>query len=80
MPTLIVAHVHDRCVVTPPSAAPAIRAALTKAPKTEIMMLDGGMSPGNIDECMGDGAHSFYGMHPEVIERVAAWIKAQPAG
>jgi hypothetical protein len=77
VPTLIVAHVHDRCIVTPPTGVPAIRAALTKAPKTEILMLDGGASPGNIDECMGDGAHSYYGMHPEVIERVAAWINAQ---
>jgi hypothetical protein len=78
VPTLIVAHVHDRCIVTPPTDAPVIRAELTQAPKTEVLMLDGGSSPGNIDECQGDGAHSYYGMHPEVIERVAAWIKAQP--
>jgi hypothetical protein len=78
VPTLIVAHVYDRCIVTPPTNAPAIRAALTKAPKTEILMLNGGSSPGNVDECQGSGAHSFYGMQPQVIERVAAWIKTQP--
>lgn len=77
VPTLIVSHVGDTCIVTPPDDAPTIRAALTHAPKSEVMMVDGGTVPTQIEQCLGGGQHSFQGMQTEVIGRVAAWIKAR---
>jgi len=41
VPTLIVAHAYDKCDVSPPANAADIRAALTQAPKTEVMMFSG---------------------------------------
>jgi hypothetical protein len=77
VPTLIVSHVGDSCIATPPSDAPEIRAALTKAPKAEVIMVEGGSVPTKIDQCFGGGQHSFAGMQNEVIERIATWMKAQ---
>ncbi len=79
VPTLILSHVADACRTNPPTDAPAIQAALTRAAKTEVIMVNGGTGPSDFNECKGGGSHSFAGMQPTVIERVAAWIKAQRA-
>jgi hypothetical protein len=78
VPTLIVAHAFDTCEATPPADAPAIRAALTRAPKVEVLMVEGGIGGSPYTNFCSASAHTFNGMQPEVIERVATWIKAQP--
>jgi pimeloyl-ACP methyl ester carboxylesterase len=78
VPTLIVSHADDPCIATPPADAPLIRVALTKAPKSEVMIVNGGTAGSPYTSYCGGSAHSFAGMHPELIERVATWIKAQP--
>jgi hypothetical protein len=75
-PTLIAAHSGDRCVVTPPSDAATIRDALKRAPKTEVMMFDGGAPPRS-DACEAFSEHGFLGIETRVVERIADWIKAQ---
>lgn len=75
VPTLIVSHRGDRCAVTPPDDAERIHRALTKARKTEVMMVEGG-SPPRSTECEAYSEHGFLGIETPVIDRIAAWIKA----
>jgi pimeloyl-ACP methyl ester carboxylesterase len=74
VPTLVVAHRGDRCVVTPPSDADSIRKALSRAPRTELIVVDGG-SPPQSDACEGASEHGFLGIETQVIDRIAVWIK-----
>ncbi len=75
VPTLIVSHRGDRCVVTPPSDAADIRKGLTHSPRTEVVMVEGG-SPPRSNECEAYSEHGYYGIETEVVDRIAAWIKA----
>lgn len=75
VPTLVISHRGDRCVVTPPSDAERIRAALTKSPKTEVMLFEGG-STARSTECEAFAEHGYYGVEFRVLDAVAGWIKA----
>jgi hypothetical protein len=75
VPVLIASHRRDACFSTPPADADAIRRGLTRSPRTEIMLFDGGLPPRSI-ACEAFAEHGFYGIEPEVITRLAAWIKA----
>jgi hypothetical protein len=77
VPTLIVSHVRDACPTNPPADAEAIGRALVRAPRKDIILLDGGASS-PYDLCSGSSAHSFGGIQRQMVERVAAWIATQP--
>jgi alpha-beta hydrolase superfamily lysophospholipase len=74
VPTLVVSHRGDRCFVTPPSDANEIRRALTRAPRTEVIMIEGGAPPQS-DACEAYAEHGFLGIEVQVVDRIAAWIK-----
>ena len=74
VPTLIVAHRGDRCVVTPPSDAESIRRALSRAPRAEVALVEGG-SPPQSDACEAFSEHGYLGIETQVVDRIAAWIK-----
>ncbi len=75
VPTLIASHSGDRCLVTPPSDAETIRRALAKSPKVEVMMFEGGL-PARSDACEAQSEHGFLGIEGQVLDSIAAWIKA----
>jgi hypothetical protein len=78
VPTLVVSHQSDRCQFTPPSDAEAIRRALTKASKVEVMLFEGGSTPRS-DACEAFSEHGYLGIETRVVDRIAGWIKAQAA-
>lgn len=75
VPALILSHRGDRCAATPPSDADSIRAALTHAPATEIILVEGG-SPPRSDACEAFSEHGYLGIEPQVVTRIGDWIKA----
>lgn len=75
VPVLILSHRGDRCAMTPPSDAESIRAALTHAPATEIILVEGG-SPPRSDACEAFSEHGYLGIEPQVVTRIGDWIKA----
>jgi hypothetical protein len=78
VPTLVVSHRGDRCVVTPPDDAERIQHALTKAPKAEVMLFEGG-SPPRSTECEAYSEHGYLGIETRVLDEIGAWIKARSA-
>jgi hypothetical protein len=76
VPTLIVSNEGDRCASTPPSDAERIRRALATSPKTEIILVSGGLPPRS-NECEAFSEHGYYGIEIQVIDRIGDWIKAQ---
>jgi len=75
VPTLIVAHENDACVLTPHYGAEQIARRLTNAPKVEVKYFSGGYAPAS-GPCDAMSAHGFYGIEKEVVAYIAGFIKA----
>jgi hypothetical protein len=74
VPVLIVANRGDTCPASPPQDAPRLAAALSRSPRTEVVLFDSGdfrSSP-----CQGFSPHGYFGIEPQVVARIAAWIRA----
>lgn len=74
-PALIVTHLQDGCSATPPAGAELIRRALTSSRKVGTDQLEGGYPPLDVDPCEALAYHGFFGMEPNVVERITMWIK-----
>lgn len=74
VPTLVVHHESDRCVVTPLVDASMLTRLLKRAPKKAFMTFQGGAPVG--DPCGGFSAHGFMGIDAAVVTAIADWIKA----
>src|SRR5262245_17033578 len=75
VPTLIMAHRHDGCDVTPAADAPLLKQRLTNASRVEIVLLDGGAPPQS-DPCEARSQHGFLGIEEKAVNAIAAFIKA----
>ena len=76
VPALIVSHRGDRCSFTPPSDAERIQHALSRSPKTEVILVDGGFPPRS-NECEAYSEHGYLGIESKVVDLISDWIKAQ---
>jgi len=78
VPTLVVHHQKDECVVTPYESAVAFVRSLTRAPKKELLTFSGGDLPVS-DPCEPSSYHGFQGLDTEVVTAIASWIEAVAA-
>ena len=74
VPTLVVHHENDACVVTPIADAWTLPRRLKRAPKKEVVAFRGGSPVG--DPCEGYAHHGYFGIDDEVVKAIADWIKA----
>lgn len=77
VPVLLVHHEQDACRASPGSGAERIRKALVGAPVTELLFFSGGREKAG-KECRGHSQHGFYGIETKVVDKIAAWILADP--
>ena len=75
VPTLILSHRKDGCVLTPASDGPKLKARLAKATKSEIVLLEGG-GPAQSDPCEAKSEHGFLGIEEAAVKAIADFIKA----
>jgi pimeloyl-ACP methyl ester carboxylesterase len=75
VPTLIVSHRHDACEFTPAADASKLEARLTKSPKVEVALLDGGSRPQS-EPCQAKSRHGFFGIEAQSVATIARFIKA----
>jgi pimeloyl-ACP methyl ester carboxylesterase len=75
VPVLILSHSGDKCDITPPGDADRVKAALKSSPKIEVVMVSGGLPPKS-PPCEARAEHGFFGIEPEVVARIAGWIKS----
>lgn len=73
VPTLLVHHAHDECVVTPYGAMSGVLKDLKNAPRRELLTFDGG-DPPRSDPCEPLAAHGYLGLDAEVVAAIAKWI------
>ena len=75
IPTLLVHHEKDECKHTLFKDVPPVLAAITRAPRKELITFrDGGPPRG--DPCDPWGYHGYPGIESRVVIRIADWIKA----
>jgi hypothetical protein len=72
VPVLIVANSGDACPASPPNEALKIADALTQAPRKEIIYLESAAMQGQ--PCEAESPHSYFGIEPTTVQRVAEWI------
>jgi len=75
VPTLLVHHEADDCVVTPASGVSSIADRLTKSPKVETRMFSGGTSSDK-RACGAISAHGFLGIEDKVVGAIVDWMVA----
>jgi pimeloyl-ACP methyl ester carboxylesterase len=74
LPTLIVSHRKDGCDITPAADASKLEARLTKSPKVEVALLDGGSKPQS-EPCQAKSQHGFLGIEALAVATIARFIK-----
>jgi pimeloyl-ACP methyl ester carboxylesterase len=77
VPVLVVHHEDDECASCLFSGIPFLMNGLSAAPRKELVAMKGGESRG--DPCEAFAHHGYNGLEPEVVARIAAWVKANPA-
>lgn len=74
VPTYIVHHKHDECLVTPYDEAEALMDALSSVEVKEFKGFSGGRTKGK--PCKGKSYHGFLGIEEKVVKSIVDWIKA----
>lgn len=74
VPALVVHHRNDQCRHCLIGDVTPLMDGLRNSPKTELVAFDGG-GPVKGDPCEPWHYHGFVGIEPEVVARIAGWIK-----
>jgi hypothetical protein len=74
VPVLIVANQDSACRVAPAEDARRIAAAMTRAPEVKVLYVQGGVTRSR--PCGSLSPHGYFGIEREVVEKIAAWLKA----
>ena len=75
VPVLLVHHRDDPCRVTPFSDVGWLKGALSGTPSVELRAVTGG-GPERGDPCEAFSHHGYVGQEREVVDLIAAWVKA----
>jgi len=75
VPTLVVHHKQDECVVAPDELAVALMKSLSRASPKKLLTFTGG-DHSILDPCEVVSYHGFLGLDVEVVVAIASWIKA----
>jgi len=76
MPVMVVAHEEDACQKTPPEGGQEIMGMLTSSTRKTLKMFRGGDDPVS-KPCQAKSYHGFLGIEEDVIDSIAAFIKAK---
>lgn len=77
VPVMLLRHRLDACRVTSPGDADKFRAMLTRAPRVDIVTLDGGGPRSNTAEpCGAAHYHGFYGIDDQAVAATLQWLAA----
>jgi len=74
-PVLVISHEDDGCNLTPADDLDRLAGAFSGSPRVEKALFSGGDTPRS-DPCKALSAHGFLGIEQQVVERIAAFIKA----
>lgn len=74
VPALVVHHRNDGCFLCDFQFTPELLRKLSASPRKEVIAIDGGISTGN--PCGARAYHGYNGIEREVVEKIAAWMKA----
>jgi hypothetical protein len=73
VPVLLAQHERDACFNTGPDGPTGVRANLSGAPVTEIMMFSGGQPSG--DDCAPTSFHGLVGQDADFVGHVSEWMR-----
>ncbi len=74
VPTLIVSHRNDKCILTPASDSDSLKERFEKSKGVKVLLFGDGKRKSN--SCGPSSAHGFYGIEKEVVDSIAQFIKS----
>lgn len=77
-PVLVVHHRDDGCNVTPPGDVPQLVDDLKRAPRKDLVWIEGGQPPRS-GPCDGRSAHGYFGVERQATAALIDWMKATVA-
>lgn len=72
VPVLVVHHRDDGCSYCPAAQVPALMDKLTRAPRKQAIIVEGGIDEG--DPCAAAGHHGFRNIEQHVVTTISNWI------
>ncbi len=75
VPALVMDHVNDGCLSSPPGNAESIARHMSKAPRVSVKMIEGGAEPKS-GPCEAFSYHGYYGVEDKAVDAIAAFIVA----
>jgi pimeloyl-ACP methyl ester carboxylesterase len=73
VPALILANQGDTCAASPPTDAAVLAGYLTRSPRKDLILVQS--SDIRSPPCEAMSPHGFLGIEPQVVQRVAEWIR-----
>lgn len=78
VPALVIGHVHDQCVRSPPAQMPRLLAQLGSARK-QLVVVEGGEAPAGqatLAACEGRSPHGFAGQEAATVDTIVRFMQA----
>lgn len=79
IPLLVIAHLEDQCLGSPPEGAAAIARAAIGSPAAVVQTFSGGLNTGAIP-CGPETHHAFYGVEEDVVSTVVDFVTSHTNG
>jgi pimeloyl-ACP methyl ester carboxylesterase len=73
VPALVVSNKGDTCPIAGPGFAPQILAALSRAPRKDVIYVESHQSQS--DPCEALSPHGYLGIESDVVQRISGWIR-----
>ena len=75
LPVLVMSHAKDGCDITSASDTSKLKARLTNAKPTKVVLLDGGRQPKS-DPCEAFAQHGYFGIEDKAVSEIVAFVKS----
>lgn len=78
VPVLVIGHVHDQCLRSPPGEMPRLMAQLGSARK-QMVSVEGGTAPAgpaSLSACEGRSPHGYFGQEAATVETIVRFMQA----
>jgi hypothetical protein len=79
VPALVIGHVHDQCLRSPPAEMPRLLAQLGSVRK-QMVTVEGGSAPAgpaSLAACEGRSPHGFFGQEAETVAAIVRFMQAK---
>lgn len=79
VPVLVIGHVHDQCLRSPPGEMPRLLAQFGSSVRKQMVSVEGGTAPSgpaNLGACEGRSPHGYVGQEAATVETIVKFMQS----